>query len=120
MSDSPEKKKRKLSFTTQVVLSVLAGIVVGLFFGEWVAPLGMVGTAYVRLLQMTILPYIMVSLIQGFGQLTQQQAIKVAPRLAAVMAIFWMLGLSLVMAMPTAFPDRQSASFFNPSVLNPV
>ena len=108
---------RRLSFTTQVVLGVLFGILAGLFFGESIAGIGVVGTAYVRLLQMTILPYIMVSLMHGFGGLTREQAIKVAPRLALVMLIFWVVGLSLVMVMPSVFPSRESATFFNPSVL---
>ena len=114
------KAKKKLSFTTQVVLGVVLGIFSGLFFGESIAGIGVLGTAYVRLLQMTILPYIMVSLIHGFGGLTREQAVKVAPRLAMVMLMFWVIGLALVMAMPSVFPDRQSATFFNPSVLEPV
>ncbi|MGE9289369.1 MAG: cation:dicarboxylate symporter family transporter, partial [Puniceicoccales bacterium] len=116
-SAETQKERKKLSFTTQVVLGVLLGILVGLFFGESIGGIGVVGTAYVRLLQMTILPYIMVSLIHGFGCLTRQQAVKVAPRLALIMIIFWVTGLSLVMAMPLVFPDRSSANFFNPSVL---
>ncbi|RKX37135.1 MAG: hypothetical protein DRP64_17665 [Verrucomicrobia bacterium] len=107
----------RLGFTSQVVLGVVSGIFAGLFFGEAIAGIGVVGTAYVRLLQMTILPYIMVSLIHGFGGLTREQAVKVAPRLALVMLVFWVVGLALVMAMPAVFPDRQSATFFNPSVL---
>ncbi len=117
---SPPKKRRargKPGFTFQVVLGVVLGIFTGLFFGEAIAGIGVIGTAYVRLLQMTILPYIMVSLIHGFGGLTREQAVKVAPRLAMVMFVFWVVGLALVMAMPSVFPDRQSATFFNPSVL---
>jgi Na+/H+-dicarboxylate symporter len=104
-------------FTTQVVLGVLLGIATGIFFGESISQVGMIGTAYVRLLQMTIIPYIMVSLIHGFGRLTRQQAIRVAPRLALIMLIFWAIGLTLVMLMPMTFPDRQGAAFFNPSTL---
>jgi Na+/H+-dicarboxylate symporter len=104
-------------FTTQVVLGVLLGIAMGIFFGESIAPAGMIGTAYVRLLQMTIIPYIMVSLIHGFGRLTRQQAIRVAPRLALIMLIFWAIGLTIVMLMPMTFPDRQGAAFFNPTTL---
>jgi len=110
-------KIRLPGFTTQVVLSVVFGILAGIFFGEWISPVGMVGTAYVRLLQMTIIPYIMVSLIHGFGRLTRQQAVRVAPRLALIMLIFWGIGLTLVMLMPLTFPDRMGAAFFNPSAL---
>jgi Na+/H+-dicarboxylate symporter/ABC-type amino acid transport substrate-binding protein len=116
-TDPGSKPSRRLGFTSQVVLGVGLGILAGLFFGESIAGIGVVGTAYVRLLQMTILPYIMVSLMHGFGGLTREQAVKVAPRLALVMLVFWVLGLTLVMVTPAVFPDRQSATFFNPSVL---
>jgi Na+/H+-dicarboxylate symporter/ABC-type amino acid transport substrate-binding protein len=111
---------KNLGFTGQVVAGLLLGMVAGLFFGESIAGIGAVGTAYVRLLQMTILPYIMVSLIYGFGGLTREQAVKVAPRLALVMLMFWLVGLALVMCMPMVFPDRNSAAFFNPTVLEPI
>ncbi len=114
------KSLRSLSFTTQVVLSVLLGIAVGLFFGERIADVGVLGVAYVRLLQMTILPYIMVSLVQGFGGLSKELASRVAPRLALVMLMFWLVGLTWVLLTPFAFPNRESASFFNPSILEVV
>ena len=119
MSEQPTvPKKRGLSFTAQIVVGLLLGLFAGVFFGDSIAGIGALGTAYVRLLQMTILPYIMVSLIQGFGRLTREQALRVAPRLALIMLVFWCVGLTLVVVMPSVFPNRQSAAFFNPSVLD--
>ena len=58
----------------QVVIGLLLGVLTSLFLGEWIEGIGVVGTAYVRLLQMTILPYIMVSLVRGFGGLTRDHS----------------------------------------------
>ncbi|MDF3130860.1 cation:dicarboxylase symporter family transporter [Kiritimatiellaeota bacterium B1221] len=113
-------RTKRLSFTTQVLSGLLAGVLAGIFFGESIAGIGVAGTGYVRLLQMTILPYIMVSLVQGFGQLSREQALRVAPRLAGVMLIFWSFGLLYVILVPWTFPNRESAAFFNPSVLEEV
>ena len=70
---------RKPGFTTQVVLSVILGILFGLFFGESIEGIGVIGTTYVRLLQMTILPYIMVSLIHGFGGGGGSRSLRLLP-----------------------------------------
>ena len=65
--------KRRLSLATQVVIALALGLVAGLFFGELAAPLKAVGRAFILLLQMTVLPYIILSLITGFGHLTYQE-----------------------------------------------
>jgi Na+/H+-dicarboxylate symporter len=36
------------------------------------------------------------------------------------MLMFWCVGLTLVMCMPMVFPDRDSAAFFNPTILEPI
>ncbi len=114
---NPRIRIRK-RFTLQIVLGVLFGVVVGLFFGELAAPLEAIGIVYVRLLQMTILPYIFFSLIVGFGSLTYERAGLFARRAGVVLLLFWGIGLTIVALMATTFPDRESASFFNPGILS--
>ncbi len=46
------------------------GISLGLFLGEITAPMKVIGDVYVGLLQMTVLPYIVVSLIASIGSLS--------------------------------------------------
>ncbi|WP_269525741.1 cation:dicarboxylate symporter family transporter [Coraliomargarita parva] len=113
-------KIRMPSLTTQIVTGLIAGILVGLFFGEMAAGLEVIGTVYVRLLQMTILPYIMFSLIVGFGSLSYDRAWLLAKRAGVVLLAFWLVGLSVVVLMATTFPDRQSATFFNPGMVSPA
>ena len=59
-----------LSIGTQVLIAVLLGIFVGLFFGPLTTGLDPIGSAYTMLLQMTVLPYITFSLIHGLGSMT--------------------------------------------------
>jgi Na+/H+-dicarboxylate symporter len=65
-----------------------------------------------KLLQMTVLPYIVVSLVAGFGRMSLPQARRLAIRGAAVLGVIWLLALALIFAAPLAFPDRDTASFF--------
>lgn len=109
--------KLKFSLTTQIVIGMLLGIFVGLFFGEVTAQLEFIGIVYVRLLQMTILPYIMFSLIVGFGSLSYERAWLLAKRAGALLLLFWGIGLSVVVMMASSFPNRDAASFFNPGMV---
>ncbi len=65
-----KKKKLRFSLSTNILIGMFLGIACGIFFGEKVAFLQVAGNAFIKLLQMTILPYILVSLINGIGGLT--------------------------------------------------
>jgi len=70
-------KSRRPGLGTMVLIGFVLGVFCGLFFGEMAAVLEPLGRAYVRLLQMAIIPYITISLIAGLGRLTPQQASRV-------------------------------------------
>ncbi len=56
-----------MSLATKVLIGLAAGTVCGLFFGEYIGFIGIAGEAFILLLQMTVLPYIAVSLVTGLG-----------------------------------------------------
>ena len=68
-SSSNANEKESPRQSQLILFGVVLGFGCGLFFGEYCRFLGPVGDAYVKLLQMTVLPYITVSLILGFGSL---------------------------------------------------
>jgi len=102
-----------MSLSGRILVGLLAGVATGLFFGELVADLKLVGDVFVKLLQITVLPYIVVSLIAGFGRMQMQQARQLALRGTAVLLVIWGLALSLVFVAALAFPDIETASFFS-------
>ena len=106
-----------MSLATQVLIGVGLGIVAGVFFGEKVAFLKLPGDAFIQLLQMTVLPYVMTSLIVGLGGLSYAQAAALARKCGLVLVLLWAIGLLAVLVMPLAFPNWQSASFFNASLI---
>ena len=59
---------------------IAAGVAVGLLFGERTSVLQAVADGYIKLLQMTVLPYVTVSIIGGFGALSGEQARALATR----------------------------------------
>ena len=67
-----------MSLSTQVLLGFALGIGTGIFLGELARFFNVFGQAFVGLLQMTVLPYVVVSLIAGLGRLNPKQAGKLA------------------------------------------
>jgi Na+/H+-dicarboxylate symporter/ABC-type amino acid transport substrate-binding protein len=114
----PQRPKR-LGLSVQIVVGLAAGILVGLFFGEMVAGLEVLGDAFIKLLQMTVLPYILVSLVTGVGRLHAAEARVLAVRGTAVLLVIWLMAIGLVFAAQLAFPDRETASFFSMAAVEP-
>ena len=106
-----------MQLSTKVLIGMGLGVLTGLFFGEMVGFLSIVGEAFVQLLQMTVLPYVMVSLIAALGRLSYQQVGQLALKVGAVLLLLWAVTISVVMIMPVAFPDWESASFFTTSLI---
>ena len=69
-----------MTLSSRIFIGLGLGIATGLFLGELVADFEILGALFVGLLQITVLPYIMVSLIAGFARLEVSQAGKLAAR----------------------------------------
>ena len=113
----PETSKKKMSMSTFVLLSFAAGIATGLFFGEKVAWMAIIGDAFIKLLQMTIIPYIIVSLISSLGNLTYEQARSMGVKVGQLMLIIWSIGLTLMFLVRYTFPEWQAGEFFSLTAL---
>jgi Na+/H+-dicarboxylate symporter len=114
---SETTKRKKLGLPEKIVIGLGLGIAGGLFFGELTAPLKYVGDAFVGLLQMTVLPYIMVALIGGIGKLTARQSKQLLGRVALVILFLWFIGYLAVFLFSMSLPLQTSASFFSSSLV---
>ncbi|MEM8955435.1 MAG: cation:dicarboxylase symporter family transporter [Verrucomicrobiota bacterium] len=106
-----------------VFLPAGAGILAGLFFGEYCAWLSPFGSAYVMLLQAAVYPYVITSLLHGLGNLRPDQAFKLFHRGWFIYLLAWILTffalLILGFGMPAAFPPVASDAGFDAArVLN--
>lgn len=102
-----------MGLSKRIFIGLGAGICAGLFFGELTADLKVVGELFIKLLQMTVLPYIVVSLIAGFGRMTAPQARRLAVRGSLILLLIWAIALALIFIAPLAFPELDTASFFS-------
>ncbi|HEY7287143.1 MAG TPA: cation:dicarboxylase symporter family transporter [Vicinamibacterales bacterium] len=108
---------RRWSLSSQILFGIAVGAAVGLFFGERVSFLQVVADAYIRLLQMTVLPYVTVAIIIGLGSLDAKQARALGTRVGVIILLVWAVALLMVVLFPLMFPQNQNASFFSAALV---
>jgi Na+/H+-dicarboxylate symporter/ABC-type amino acid transport substrate-binding protein len=106
-----------MSDATRILLGLGLGLLTGAFFGEAVGFLQVGGDAFIALLQITVLPYILVALITSIGRQTPQSVKALVLNAGTLLLGLWALGLLVVLAFPLALPAWPSASFFSTSQL---
>jgi len=111
--------RRLPSLSTLTFLGLLAGIACGILFGEYCAPLERVGDAFVGLLRMTVLPFIVVSTIANLGKLSRNRSRRLAAVGGSVLVGLWAIGLCTVAALSMSFPEWKAGSFFSIARIEP-
>lgn len=111
-------KKNNNFLLVLILLAVALGIFTGVFFGERCRHLEIIGNAFIAIMQISVLPYILVSLIQSIGSLEPKQARSVAKRGIFMILVLWGIVFSLMTLMPLCFPSWESSSFFSPGMLD--
>lgn len=106
-----------MSFSTQILVGLAAGIILGLFLGEQAGVLKWAADGFVKLLQMTVLPYVTLSIVGSLGNLQMRQARELAWRGGAVLVALWLIALTFALLIPLTFPPTESASFFSTTLV---
>ena len=109
-----------MSFTFKILTGLFLGIFTGLFLGEMAAPFSVAGEIFIGLLQMTVLPYIVVSLVSNLGGVSWAARRGTLLAGIAVLGVLLLLGVLVLVAIPLAFPAVKSASFFSSSLIEPA
>ena len=103
-----------------ILLGLLAGLLCGVLFGEYCGSLRIVGKAYVGLLQMTVLPYLVFSLVSKLGRLRATEAKRLGLVSIGVLLILWLVGIVLIVLVSGVLPPMEGASFFSPEKASAV
>ena len=106
-----------MTFSRKILVGLALGILVGLFFGEQALALKWAADGFVKLLQMTVLPYVTVSIIESLGSLDAAQARRLGVRAGAVLVALWIVALTFAMLVPLTFPRMETATFFSTTLL---
>lgn len=106
-----------MSFTLKIVVGLVLGVLAGLFLGEIAAPFTVAGEAFIGLLQMTVLPYIVVSLMSNIGGISWAERRGLLKAGIVVLFLTLLLGVAVLAIVPMAFPPWDAASFFSLSLI---
>ncbi len=109
----------QLTLSSFMLLALSLGLVTGLFWGEMVDWMQWVGEAIIRLMQMPIMVYMIVSLIGGIGRLSKDHARSIFSRVVLVLLLIWAVTLCVLVLVPLAFPAVNNVAFFSTSLINP-
>jgi Na+/H+-dicarboxylate symporter/ABC-type amino acid transport substrate-binding protein len=106
-----------MSFSTRILIGLGTGVLLGLFLGEKAEALRWAADGFVKLLQMTVLPYVTLSIVASLGTMEMAGARALARRAGLVLAGVWALALTFALLVPLTFPRVESASFFSTTLL---
>jgi Na+/H+-dicarboxylate symporter/ABC-type amino acid transport substrate-binding protein len=117
LGSAPRVRTGAPRLSTRILLGLLLGIATGLVIGERAAAFQVVADAYIRLLQMTVLPYVTISLVRGLGALHPPEAARLGAWVGTVLLGLWAIALGAVFCFPAMFPSVESAAFFSTTLL---
>jgi Na+/H+-dicarboxylate symporter/ABC-type amino acid transport substrate-binding protein len=106
-----------MTFSRKILVGLASGVLVGVVLGERAGLFRIAADGFVKLLQMTVLPYVTVSIVSSLGRLSYEQAKTLGVRAGAVLVGLWLVALVFAFAFPLAFPPIESASFFSTTLV---
>jgi len=106
-----------MSFTKKVVSGLVGGALCGLFFGERIAPAGVLATGFIKLMQMMVLPYVVISIVSSLGSLNYAEARKLGLRVGTIIAGLWGVAVGFAFLVPLTFPTVDTGAFFSTSLV---
>lgn len=106
----------RVSLSVQILIAILLGLACGIFFGEWMKPLTPIGNAFIMLLKMSVLPYIVCALIRGIGGLRRRQGRQLLKEGGIFLLLIWTITFGTLYALTLTFPFPTTAYYHEPSV----
>ena len=104
-----------MSQSRRILIGLIAGVATGLFLGERAQFLDWAARAFIQLLGVTVLPYLVTSLVAGIARSTRAEGRRLLTWAGLVMVLLWAVCLALVFASPFVLPpDKGGTSYAAP------
>lgn len=94
----------KISLAFQMAIATVFGILFGLFLGDLCDVFASYASAYVKLLKVTAIPYLIGAIIHGVGQLSSSQGKLIVKRGVFFISLAWIINISMIYAVSYLFP----------------
>jgi len=96
-----------------MALGTILGIFAGLFFGDYCNIFAPWTTAYIMILKITTIPYLICAIIQGIGQLHTSQAIQILKKGLFFIALVWAVNIIMIYTAVFLFPSTSNSALTN-------
>lgn len=97
-----------MSLTLQMAIATVLGILCGLFFGDLCDIFAPYANAYIMILKITAVPYLIGAIIHGVGQLSISQAKQILMRGMIFISLAWLINILMIYSIKYLFPHPQS------------
>ncbi len=106
-----------MASTRRILIGLGAGVTAGIFLGDRAGHFDVVAEAFVKLLQMTVLPYVTLSIVTSLGSLDYAQARTLGLRAGAVLVGLWGVALTFPVLCHLSVPSLATARCFSPTLV---
>jgi Na+/H+-dicarboxylate symporter len=94
----------KISLAFQMAIATVLGILCGLFFGDYCQVFAPYTSAYIMLLKITAVPYLIGAIMHGVGQLSITQAKMILKKGIMFIGLAWLINITMIYLTYFAFP----------------
>ncbi len=105
---------KKLSLSKKIYVATSCGLILGFFFGQRCNALSSINSAFINIFQITIIPYMVFSIIHSIGSLTKENARLIAKKGGMVLLFLWGVSILYAFCLRLSFPDLERSKFFRP------
>lgn len=99
----------RISLPLQMAIATVLGIITGIFLGDLCSIFAPYGNAYIMILKATAIPYLIVAIIHGIGQLNSFQAKLILKKGIMFIALAWLINISMIYLVYGSFPQAKGA-----------
>jgi Na+/H+-dicarboxylate symporter/ABC-type amino acid transport substrate-binding protein len=108
---------RAISLPVWIILGAILGIVAGIVFGQRIAIVQPLGSAYAMMLQIAVYPYLLSALLSGLGRLTPATAGRMFAASWVVYLFMWAVTFTSIWLLARAIPPTPLPSVLTPDSL---
>ncbi|MEI6056252.1 MAG: cation:dicarboxylase symporter family transporter [Lentisphaerota bacterium] len=105
---------RKLPLSKRLYYATAIGLFLGIFFGNKCSILEPLNTIAIKVFQITIIPYMVFSLIQSIGSMTGENAKLIGKKGGIILISIWAISIFYAFGLHFSFPDIVRSKFFQP------
>ena len=105
---------KSLPLNKRLYYATAMGLLLGIIFGNKCSVLEPLNTIAIKIFQITIIPYMVFSLLQSIGSMTGDNAKLIGKKGGIILISIWALSIFYAFGLHYSFPDIVRSKFFQP------